>query len=214
MPRILDVFCGAGGCSVGYARAGFDVSGVDLAPQPRYPFPFLQGDALEFLCGVEPGDYDAIHASPPCQAHSTMQSMPNARAHADLIAPVRAELERIGSPYIIENVPGAPLRDPVMLCGGSLGLGVRRHRLFECSFPVMVPPCAHGRPIVGVYGDHLRNRRRSADGGDYPNALRVPLASAAMEIDWMNWRELTQAVPPAYTELIGHQLAGILAGCR
>jgi DNA (cytosine-5)-methyltransferase 1 len=137
-PRILDLFCGAGGASAGYARAGFDVVGVDLNPQPRYPFEFHQADALTFpLDG-----FDAIHASPPCQAYSTMRrGLWKDREHPDLIAPIRDRLIGADVPYVIENVEGARrlLVNPVLLCGTMFGLGtkegnqLRRHRYFECS---------------------------------------------------------------------------------
>jgi DNA (cytosine-5)-methyltransferase 1 len=217
MPRLLDVFCGAGGCSVGYARAGFDVVGVDLAPQPRYPFPFLRCDALEFLAGVEPGDYDVIHASPPCQAHSAARTIWPGRVHADFLAATRAELERIGTPWIIENVPGAPMRRDVILCGSMFGLEhrgfqLRRHRWFELSDPRAAPlvaPCWHRLPPAYVYGHGADNKHRARYG-----QTSVKDWAALMGIDWMTRDELAQAIPPAYTELLGRHLAGILAECR
>ena len=163
-PRLLDLFCGAGGCSVGYERAGFEVVGVDIAPQPRYPFKFHQADALTFpLDG-----FDAIHASPPCQAHTTMRSMWNARQHEALISPIRERLIGTGLPYVIENVGGArsEMHSPFVICGASLGLSgathdLARHRLFETNVPLMVSPCAHGsRPVAGFYGDHVRDQKR------------------------------------------------------
>jgi DNA (cytosine-5)-methyltransferase 1 len=218
-PRILDLFCGAGGCSVGYHRAGFDVVGVDINPQPRYPFEFHQADALTFpLDG-----FDAVHASPPCQAHTAMGVMWNARKHPDLVAATRARLIDAGVPYVIENVVGAPLDNPVQVCGAALNLGtdshaLARHRLFECSFPVMVPPCAHGSmPTIGVYGDHARDRRRVPGapnperGMQFGADLGLQLAREAMGIDWMSWREISQAIPPAYTEHIGGYLRAALA---
>jgi len=210
MPRLLDLFCGAGGCSVGYARAGFDVVGVDLAPQPRYPFPFMQGDALEVLRNIEPGDYDAIHASPPCQAYSmAAQSRRNAGVvYPDLIEPVRVELERIGSPYIIENVPGAPIRADLKLCGCQFGLELRRERWFETSWHafVLMPPHHHDHAVPSVVG-HGTPAWVRAQLGYNPTIADY---RASMGIDWMNRNELSQAIPPAYTELIGLQLAGIL----
>jgi DNA (cytosine-5)-methyltransferase 1 len=218
-PRLLDLFCGAGGCSVGYHRAGFDVVGVDINPQPRYPFEFHQADALTFpLDG-----FDAVHASPPCQAHTAMGVMWNARKHPDLVAATRARLIDAGVPYVIENVVGAPLDNPVQVCGAALNLGtdshaLARHRLFECSFPVMVPPCAHGSmPTIGVYGDHARDRRRVPGapnperGMQFGADLGLQLAREAMGIDWMSWREISQAIPPAYTEHIGGYLRAALA---
>jgi DNA (cytosine-5)-methyltransferase 1 len=228
-PRILDLFSGAGGCAVGYHRAGFDVVGMDHVDQPRYPFEFWQTDAIEFLgrlvAGGSPGgwvlaDFDAIHASPPCQAHTALRVMPNAREHADLVAPTRELLMATGLPYVIENVPGAPLRNPVTICGAAFGLGtdaghdLARHRLFETNFPVMVPPCAHGgRRVLGIYGDHARHDRRARriGTGQFGAADSLRLGSEAMGIDWMIWRELSQAIPPAYTEHIGSYLMAALS---
>lgn len=130
-PRLLDLFCKAGGAGYGYWQAGFDVVGVDIEPQKRYPFTFIQADALEYLAR-HGGEYDAIHASPPCQAFSKMKNPDKAhrKAHPDLVDPVRELLMRTGRPYIIENVPGAPLLSPVTLCGSQFGLKVYRHRVF------------------------------------------------------------------------------------
>jgi DNA (cytosine-5)-methyltransferase 1 len=190
---------------MGYHRAGFDVVGVDIRPQPNYPFEFEQADALTFLleCGPFRGWFDAIHASPPCQAHSSMRHMWNAGDHPDLVAATRELLRATGLPYVIENVVGAPLIDPVMICGSSLGLKVRRHRLFETNWPLMAPPCAHGGQgvPVGVYG--------TGGGGQMTRGVKargVAEARTVMDIDWMTLGELAQAIPPAYTELIGHQL--------
>lgn len=213
-PRLLDLFCGAGGCTRGYQLAGFHVTGVDLHPQPNYcGDEFHQADALTFpLDG-----FDAIHASPPCQAFTSMKSMHNAGEHADLLTPTRGRLIAWGGPFVIENVPGAPMINHITICGSSLGLGVvkydrelRRHRHFETTFSVLVPPCAHRKATIGIYGDHARDRRRKPGvrdrGVDFPDAEKIELAREAMGIDWMNWKELSQAIPPAYTELIGQQL--------
>jgi DNA (cytosine-5)-methyltransferase 1 len=228
-PRLLDLFSGAGGCAVGYHRAGFDVVGVDRVDQPRYPFEFVKADALDFLsrllAGSGPaemalGDFDAVAASPPCQAHTALKVMPNAREHADLVAPTRELLMATGLPYVIENVPGAPLRNPVTICGAAFGLGtdaghdLARHRLFETNFPVMVPPCAHGtRRVLGIYGDHARDSRRARrmNEGQYSRPDSLRLGREAMGIDWMTWRELVQAIPPAYTEHIGSYLMAALS---
>ena len=219
-PRLLDLFCGAGGAAMGYHRAGFEVVGVDIKPQPRYPFEFWQQDALWTLeeqnkIGEEWGwKFDAIHASPPCQAHTALAVMWNAREHENLIPQTRELLEATGLPYVIENVEGAPLNEPVRICGASVGLGtatheLRRHRLFETNWSLMVPPCAHsGRPTLGVYGDHARDRRRSrsVENGQFRAAEGLAMAREAFDMPWGNWRELSQAIPPTYTELIGHQL--------
>ena len=213
-PRLLDLFCGAGGAAVGYDRAGFDVTGVDLAAQPRYPFPFIRGDALD--AAVWAGCFDAVHASPPCQAHSTLRARWPDRDWPDHVAATRALLAVTGVPYVLENVPGAPLDHPVTLCGSMFGLDVRRHRLFECSFPILVPPCTHGYQAVGKYSIQEHGRRILSpvarvygDGGGKGGDGWA----AAMGIDWMTRAELAQAIPPAYTEYVGgFLLAAVTAG--
>jgi DNA (cytosine-5)-methyltransferase 1 len=217
-PRLLDLFCGAGGAAMGYSRAGFEVVGVDIKPQPRYPFRFYQGDALEII-GLENGyieswGIDAIHASPPCQAYSVANNIHGRTDHPELIAETRELLEATGLPYVIENVPGAPLRDAVTICGLSVGCNVRRHRLFECNFPVMVPPCGdHSGDWLLVFGHTVLERSKQIDrntpsGG--PRFRRKHVGTdrgrEAMGIDWMNRDELSEAIPPNYTELIGTQL--------
>jgi DNA (cytosine-5)-methyltransferase 1 len=214
---------------MGYAQAGFEVVGVDLKHRPRYPFEFIQADAL----ALDPAflvSFDAIHASPPCQAHTSMKTMHNAREHSDLVAPVRAMLKASNRPWVIENVIGAPLDAPIMLCGTMFGLGVadadlQRHRLFEMSDPpLFVPQCQHGRrATVGVYGGHVRDRRRRTIGiyGEGARDSRRKLdkgvdeftvedARAAMGIDWMTLAELCQAIPPAYTHWIGQHLFALV----
>jgi DNA (cytosine-5)-methyltransferase 1 len=208
MKRLLDLFCGAGGAAVGYHRAGFEVVGVDIKPQKHYPFEFHQADALEYL--AEHGrEFDAIHASPPCQAFTTLARMWNAKKHESLVEPTREALVASGRPFVIENVVGAPLVAPVLLCGTMFGLGteraqLRRHRLFETSFPVgLTPTHQHVGRVIGVYGNKSRDRRRANGGSkDFPNED----AKMAMGIDWMTRAELSQAIPPAYTEWIGKQL--------
>jgi DNA (cytosine-5)-methyltransferase 1 len=207
-PRLIDLFCGAGGCSVGYHRAGFDVVGVDLHPQPNYPFEFHQADALEFpLDG-----FDAIHASPVCYLWSKMRDCrPGSKVdQPDLITPLRPRLQAAGVPYVIENVPGAPLRNPIQLCGSGFGMPLQRHRWFESNVGLWGVPCAHGQnPWNPAYGHSTgRKRRRVPVIGEW----RVPaqLQHEAMGIDWMTLPELTEAIPPAYTELIGAQLISAL----
>jgi DNA (cytosine-5)-methyltransferase 1 len=199
--RLLDLFCGAGGASMGYHRAGFEVIGVDIDPQPNYPFEFFQGDA--FAAGSWAWSFDVIHASPPCQAHSRLRSV----APSDtgwMLAATRELLDRIGRPWVIENVPGAPMANPVpkVLCGSMFGLGVRRHRLFQSTIALPQLPHDHesqGKP-VGVYGH--------AGGTDRGKGRKATTAEAkeAMDIDWMTHAELAQAIPPAYTEWIGNLL--------
>jgi DNA (cytosine-5)-methyltransferase 1 len=213
---------------MGYYRAGFDVVGVDEAPQPRYPFEFVQGDALEYLA-AHGHEFDAIHASPPCQAHTAMKTMHNAKDHPDLVPVTRELLQATGLPYVIENVPGAPLIAPMLLCGTMFNLGcedaeLRRHRLFESNFLFLAPPCQHGRRAdsIGLYGGHVRNRRRVI--GIYGEGVRdsvrktdrgvpdftVEQGREAMGVDWMTLAELCQAIPPAYTEYIGRQLLAVI----
>lgn len=177
---------------MGYHRAGFEVEGVDIEPQPNYPFTFHQMDALEFLDTQDLSRFDVIHASPPCQAHSQLNRI-NRREYLDLIEPVRERLVWIGKPYVIENVQGAPLRDPIMLCGTMFGLKVFRHRLFESNVFLLQPMNGYIQ-VTGTGNFRLEEGRK------------------AMGIDWMKKRELTQAIPPAYTEFIGRQLIQQLGG--
>ena len=201
-PRALDLFCCAGGAGMGLHRAGFEVVGVDIAPQPRYPFEFHQADALTFpLEG-----YDFIWASPPCQVHSITAALHRhkERAHRDLIEPIRARLAACGVPYVIENVIGAPLRDPIMLCGTMFGLRVYRHRLFETSFFLFAPP--HGKHTQGSTGSHRGYSRGSPMVCVAGHNFKKEEGEAAMEIDWMTSRaQLAQAIPPAYAEYIGRE---------
>jgi DNA (cytosine-5)-methyltransferase 1 len=181
-PRLLDLFCGAGGAAVGYHRAGFDVVGVDNRPQPRYPFKFHQGDAMTWpLDG-----YDAIHASPPCQAYSSTRHLPNTKPHPELVEPTRERLQASGVPWVMENVVGAPLTPHIILCGTMFGLvtddwELRRHRLFETSgLFILTPPCQHNGPVAGIYGGKTkRDRRRTLSiAGNFPgreNARRRTL---------------------------------------
>ena len=189
---------------MGYYRAGFtDIVGVDIRPQPRYPFQFVQADAMTFpLVG-----FDLIHASPPCQAYSRARNN-GCHPHAPrLVEPLQEWLDLAEIPFVIENVPGAPLRNPILLCGAAFGLGARglelcRHRLFESSIPLRTPGCQHtpGK-TMGVYGHGMNAWHRKKHGFDFS----VKLQRTAMGIDWMIRAELTQAIPPAYTEYIGRQ---------
>jgi DNA (cytosine-5)-methyltransferase 1 len=209
---LLDLFCGAGGMAEGYRRIGFDVVGVDRVPQPRYPGRFIQADALiDFHWIAAEVQPVAIHASPPCQASSKLKARWRDRDHPELIPSTRRLLAATGLPYVIENVEGAKLVNPIMLCGSAFGIGVRRHRLFEVSFAMMAPGCAHGRqpnpvPVYGHTGSGA-NRGREADLG---RANDVAAWSEAMGIDWMTAAELAQAVPPAYAEFIGERLLGVV----
>ena len=213
---------------MGYSRVGFDeIVGVDNRPQKNYPFEFIQAHALEYL--AEHGhEFDVIHTSPPCQGFTTLKSMRNARVYLDLIAPTRNLLEQQGKPYVIENVPGAPLKLPIKLCGAAFKLGcetaeLRRHRLFEIRPWLPLPArCNHGwkestvavdghsggsstrekARVIGVNGGHGRDRRRRANTQGFSTQQR----REAMGIDWMTGDELSQAIPPAYTEYIGKEL--------
>lgn len=205
-PLLLDLFCGAGGCSVGYHRAGFDVVGVDIKPQPRYPFTMVVADAL-----CPPFDlamFDVIHASPPCQAYSRSRNNGCHKKAPMLIDAVRKLLLDSGKPFVIENVEGAPLDSAVTICGSQFGLGASgydlpRHRMFESSHLLLAPGCSHRRgKTIGVYGNGTNSFHRALMG----RCLKESEKREAMGIDWMNRHELTQAIPPAYTEYIGKQL--------
>jgi len=210
-PLLLDLFCCAGGAAVGYARAGFDVVGVDNKPQPNFPFTFIQGDALK-LDRKFIATFDAIHASPPCQSYSDLAKR-NGNGHMwpRLIEPVREMLVASGLPYVIENVDGAPLIDPVILCGTMFkGLRVLRHRLFEANFLIMTPP--HGKhPKVHTFDKRKSHYGKTNDMIDFVQVTgggncSIAAARDAMGIDWMTKNELNEAIPPAYTQLIGKQL--------
>jgi DNA (cytosine-5)-methyltransferase 1 len=205
--RLLDLFCGAGGCSMGYYRAGFEVVGVDIHAQPRYPFEFHQADAMTYpLDG-----FDVIHASPPCQAYSITRHIHPENKYPDLVDKTRVRLEKSNAYWVIENVNGAPLRVVGMLCGLMFGLKVLRHRYFECSFGCLFPlhpkhpkgnltHCSNG--YSGISSEFV-----CVAGHNYKKTA----GARAMGIDWMNSRkELSQAIPPAYTEYIGRQLMEIL----
>lgn len=226
---LLDLFCGAGGCSEGYIRAGFDVVGVDIEPHPHYRGCFIQADALDYLaeCGHK---FDGIHASPPCQGYSVMKHFAT-KSTPMLVEAVREACRATDKLYVIENVVGAPLIEPLLLCGSmfhlqtSCGAQLRRHRLFESNVPLpLCPPgpCQHGPRFIGVAGHSYRNeklryaKRRTISVTGTSNAVGertvmretfpVSEAQRAMGIHWMPMKHLSQAIPPAYTEWIGRQL--------
>jgi DNA (cytosine-5)-methyltransferase 1 len=212
--RALDLFSGAGGASRGLQLAGFHVTGIDIAPQPRYIGErFIQGDVL-MLPPECLKDFDLIWASPPCQRFTILQNArQRAEQHPDLIGSTRTLLLASGRPYVIENVPGAPLINPKQLCGLSLGLAVKRHRLFETSFPLLVPPCPrlHSDFKYWVIAGH-EARLSGNHGAKRRNDLEA--AKLAMGIDWMTREELREAIPPRYAEFIGRALMATATGVR
>ena len=220
-PRLLDLFCGGGGAAMGYHRAGFEVVGVDIKPQPRFPFEFIQADAMTYpLDG-----FDAVHASPPCQAYSITKHAHNLE-HPDLVPETLRRLTAWGGTWIVENVVGAPLEDAVTLCGSMFDLRawdhyigqtvqLKRHRLFQSNWMILAPgPCRHvpGMRVGGVYGGAWSKNRtldptvKRTGGYAPPDDVQRVL----MGIDWMTRQQLTQAIPPAYTEWIGRQLLAII----
>jgi len=224
--RLLDLFCNAGGAGVGYHRAGFEVVGVDLHPQKNYPFAFIQHDALtldpRFLA-----TFDAIHASPPCQGYTAMRHAPGAKGAPLLIEQTRVMLRKTGLPYVIENVEEAEwaMENHITLCGSMFGLGaqgcwLKRHRLFESNIAIAPPSlCQHdaARPVIGVYGGHAR-RRSARFGGRgtrdaWEDGHRAAM-SEAMGMTWATCAEMSEAIPPAYTEHLGRQLMAHLQSRR
>jgi DNA (cytosine-5)-methyltransferase 1 len=223
-PLLLDLFCGAGGAAVGYHRAGFRVVGVDRAAQPFYPFEFIQTDALDVLEDARRMGAAVVHASPPCQSftayrrretHGGQGYLPGMGVGAlapNLVPQTRDGLIASRLPYVIENVEGAPLDDPITLCGSMFGLDVRRHRLFESNVELQAPACNH---LVWTerkwpQATNRTNRRFTCEVGAY----RIPLddQKRAMGVDWETTLDgLSQMIPPAYTEHIGRQLMDHIA---
>jgi len=224
--RLLDLFCGAGGAAMGYHRAGFEVVGVDIKPQPHYPFEFHQGDATTWpLDG-----FDAIHASPPCQGYSRMRHLPwlAGKEYPMLLATTWSRLEASGVPWVIENVEDAPMPYSVVLCGWTLGLPLYRHRRFGASFLMWQLPHRRHEHVIAHGRRNVSQRRQAGSGtmGVLPSRTQkaglpvsiqghsgppVQVAREAMGIDWMTRDELTQAIPPAYTQWIGERLAEHIA---
>ena len=211
-PRILDLFCGAGGASMGYHRAGFEVVGVDLRPQPHYPFPFIQRDAILLLDDLLTwpgfidvyGRFDAIHASPPCQRHSRQSNCrPGlAETYPDLIEATRERLEATGLPYVIENVPGAPLRNPIKLCGWTFNRQTYRHRHFESNVPIEEPEHRPHTTPASKAAHWVPGTFVSVAGHCSP----IKLCREVMDIDWMPRNELAEAIPPYFTHHVGYHL--------
>lgn len=200
-PRLLDLFCCQGGASAGYIMAGFDVVGIDIDPQPRYPYSFIQGDAVAYLREQGP-EFDAVHASPPCQGYSNAQRIQQ-RNHPMLIEVVRELLDELGKPYVIENVAGAPLKAPIELCGTSFALRTYRHRLFESNVTLHQPP----------HQPHLRQQvkmGRPVREGDFYQAVgnfsNVGYARDDMGVTWMNRDGIRECIPPVYAKHVGRHL--------
>jgi DNA (cytosine-5)-methyltransferase 1 len=203
--KLLDLFCGAGGASMGYAMAGFEVTGIDVKHGKRYPFTYIKGDVRDYLHMEFLSQFDVIHASPPCQTHSITKNLRIAQGKStskiDMIPETRLALIASGKPYIIENVPLSPLIDPIQLCGSSFGLKVRRHRLFESNLNLKGSICNHTKRPIGVYGslnDEIPHGGKTAE--------TIEQGRDAMGIDWMIWTELVEAIPPLFTKYIGEQI--------
>lgn len=231
-PKLLDLFCGAGGAAMGYHRAGFEVVGVDLLEQPNYPFEFHRGDAFQFLC-EHGAEFDAFHASPPCQEYSRTKALRYAnqekggyisKAAPMLVPSIRLVMAATGKPWVLENVEGAPMPSAFYLCGSMFDLPIRRHRLFESSMLVLAPrTCSHGLGSYGMVGGRLRGTGTFSSGkmyADHTGYLRrresyptKDIAIKAMGIDWMTLPEMAQAIPPAYTEYIGRWLLRAMLAC-
>ncbi len=232
-PKLLDLFCCAGGAGTGYERAGFDVFGIDIDPQPHYPFGSHQGDAIEALWhllsggrltflapggrvdSLGLGDFDAAHGSPPCQRFSDLAKRNgNADDWPDLVEPTRELLDETGLPYIIENVEGAPLVEPITLCGAMFPeLRVYRHRLFESNLSLVAPGHPKHAELTFTHDKRKRHYGQPLDlttmrvqvtgGGNAPVWAK---RQAMGGLDWMTGHEVNEAIPPAYTELLGRQL--------
>ena len=231
-PRLLDLFCCEGGAAKGYQDAGWDVEGVDFVARfrKRYPGRFILDDALDFAA-AQWRHYDAIHASPPCHLYSITNAS-RQYSYPDLVAPTRHTLQAIGKPYVIENVAGAPLIDPVTLCGSMFGLTatdtdghplrMERHRLFESNVSLVVPgPCDHDKSVdvAGAYQGARARRGRTAaehryDAKHVRHGGYVPpkdVQEDLMGIDWMTLYGLAQSLPPVYTQWVGLQLRKAVA---
>jgi DNA (cytosine-5)-methyltransferase 1 len=218
--RVLDTFCCSGGMAMGFHLAGFDVVGVDVNPQPHYPFTFIQGDAIEYI-KAHGHEYDVIHGSPPCQ-HYTPLNAYNHKAYPDLIAPTRDAMIAIGKPYVIENVEAAApeLKNPTLLCGPMFGLRVYRHRLFETNWNLAAPTHpAHGpRCARNGYLPTPEKPFMTITGGAHSRAWQNA-ACDAMEMPWikvpaggdikLGIREVCEAIPPAYSHWIATQFLAL-----
>ena len=217
-PRLLDLFCGAGGCSMGYHRAGFDVTGMDIEPHADYPFEFILGDAME--AAVNPSflsTFDVVAGSPPCPRYSTAGSIGSydPKDKPDFVPPFREAMRAWGGMWVMENVPGAPMPDAVTICGWAMGLRhIKRHRLFESSEFLLSPGCAcPDGDTVSVFGHSGEDRRKATRLARGKIRTHVPIAEVRtlMGVEWMSRREdVADAIPPAYTEFVGGQLLAYL----
>lgn len=212
-PRLLDLFCCDGGCSMGYYNAGFDVTGVDIIPRLSYPFPFIEADAMEVMADTAfLSSFDIVHASPPCQRYSVAaHANGNAETHPDLVPPTREALRAWGGNYIIENVEGAPMDHALLVCGWAMGLKhIKRHRLFESNLPLMSPGClCPFGDTVSVFGHSGEDRRKATKAAHGGMRKHVPLAEVhqLMGVPWITNRDaVSEAIPPAYTQYLGEQL--------
>lgn len=216
--KILDLFCCAGGASAGIHKAfpKAEIVGVDISPQPHYPFTFIQGN----WNSISPKDFDFVWASPPCQHYCALKTMLNRRSHPDLVAPVRRWLQKSDKPWVIENVFGAPLKNATMLCGShfdlmAYGYQVRRHRYFESNFPITSPgECRHAAKTQGIYGAKVRDialekrhyaKPKATRGKPIGVVLPHKYGFEAMQINWMNIRELSECIPPVFSEYVLNQ---------
>jgi DNA (cytosine-5)-methyltransferase 1 len=202
-PRLLDLFCCQGGAAMGYHLAGFDVLGVDVNPQPRYPFRFVQADALQYL-DFEADAFDVIHASPPCHDHTPLKSVAGTDGTDWLLPATRDVLAAGGKPYVIENVAAATMVDPITLCGGMFGLRTYRHRRFESNIPLVAP--AHPKHVIRTATKQRRARWAEGWHVSITGDVGTYVGPEGLGIDWMDGNGLSQAIPPAYTQFIGEQL--------
>jgi DNA (cytosine-5)-methyltransferase 1 len=222
-PLLLDLYCCQGGAAKGYHDAGFDILGVDIEPQPLYPFPMVRADALRFLASARLAAVQAVHASPPCQFRTQMAAAHRSRgfdSRPDLLTPTRAALRSLGKPYVIENVPGAKAKMSATLAlhGGMFNLGVHRPRLFESNVLILAPRTPLTAKPIGVYGERpVKNYSTRSNGNmsgkrsEFRIARSLEEARELMEMPWADWHGCKEAVPPAYTKHIGEQLLIALA---